>query len=611
MSHYVFPALYALFVWWFSTGVIIYLDGLPRATFRWSMIGATIVLAVSLYGLWASSKIVTLGGLYCAFTTGLLAWGWQEISFYMGFVTGPRREPCPENCHGWRHFIHAIETSLYHELAIIVFAVAVIALTWGAPNHVGAWTFMILWWMHQSAKLNVFLGVRNLNEEFLPEHLGFLKSFLTKKPMNLLFPFSVTISTVIAALLFEDAVGPGQSKFTAVGDVFLGTMMALAILEHWFLVLPLPAAALWHWGLASRKVAAKVEIEIVAGFLGAGKTTVLSRLLADAYPALRTVVLVNDFASVGVDGSLLAGRGADIVELPNGCICCSLRQDLARQLQETLARWAPQRVYIEPSGVADLASLISVLHQDRLRPLISAVHVRAVIDAGAFQYDFARMPRHFEAQMGLANDVLVNKCDLVAPAELRMIAATLAAINPGASIVPARFGMPSTHQGDADALAARGDDMASPPRSKLPARPEHMPAAKGARHHHEHEHTHERNENAEHEADHARDLDHGHEAALAGLTAWSATLGGVCHPLGLETVLTAVAAGKFGAVERVKGIARSGDGWVRFDVAGRRWRVAAYAPGNDEQARVIAIGRSVDEPGLAEAFRACVMSASM
>ncbi len=76
------------------------------------------------------------------------------------------------------------------------------------------WTFMVLWWMHQSAKLNVFLGVRNLNEEFLPDHLQFLKSFLTKRPMNLRFPISVTLSTVVAALLFEKAFAAEAGSFT-------------------------------------------------------------------------------------------------------------------------------------------------------------------------------------------------------------------------------------------------------------------------------------------------------------------------------------------------------------------------------------------------------------
>ena len=222
MQHFLYPALFALFVWWFSTGAIIFLDQLPRATFKYSMVGATLVLLASFWGIAASAHDTSLVGAYCAFSCGLLAWGWQEISFYMGFVTGPRTAPCPEGCSGWKHFIHAIQTSLWHELAIIAAALVVTTLTWNQPNHVGLWTFMVLWWMHQSAKLNVFLGVRNLNEEFLPDHLAFLRSFLTKKPMNLLFPFSVTISSVICVVMWERATAPGATHFTQAGRQFRG-----------------------------------------------------------------------------------------------------------------------------------------------------------------------------------------------------------------------------------------------------------------------------------------------------------------------------------------------------------------------------------------------------
>jgi putative photosynthetic complex assembly protein 2 len=252
VADYGLPVLHALFLWWFSTGLILYLDGLPARTFRWSMVGATALLCVSLYGLARSSADPSVGGAYVAFTCGLVIWGWHEISFLMGYVTGPRRTPCPEGCRNWRHFLHATQTILYHELAIAATAVAVVALTWGEANQVGTWTFMILWGMRLSAKLNVFLGVPNLSEEFLPEQLHYLKSYLTKRPMNLLFPVSVTVSTVIAALLVRSALAADASAFEVAGFVFLAALLALAILEHWFLVLPLPDAALWSWALRSR-----------------------------------------------------------------------------------------------------------------------------------------------------------------------------------------------------------------------------------------------------------------------------------------------------------------------------------------------------------------------
>lgn len=252
MLSHALPVIFALFVWWFSTGVILYLDLLPRRTFRWSMAGATAIAGAALYGLWLSRADTSAAGAYTAFTCGLLNWGWQEISFYMGYVTGPRKQRCPAGCDGWRHFGHAVQTMLHHEIAIIVCAALVVTLTWGAPNQIGTWTFVVLWWMHESAKLNMFLGVRNLNEEFFPDHLQFLRGFLKQKPMNLLFPVSVTVSTVVMVILVQNAWASG-TPFEQAGFTFLATLMALAVLEHWFLVLPLPAARLWKWSLSSRE----------------------------------------------------------------------------------------------------------------------------------------------------------------------------------------------------------------------------------------------------------------------------------------------------------------------------------------------------------------------
>ncbi|MGI4976761.1 MAG: putative photosynthetic complex assembly protein PuhE [Janthinobacterium lividum] len=598
MSLYVFPALFALFVWWFSTGIIMYLDGLPRRTFKWSMLGATVLLAASLWGLHATGSDTSVRGAYVGFTCGLLAWGWQEISFYMGFVTGTRKQPCEEGCRGWRHFGHAIQTSLWHELAIIAAAIAVVALTWHAPNQVGMWTFMVLWWMHQSAKLNVFLGVRNLNEEFLPEHLQFLRSFLTKKPMNLLFPVSITVSTVILVRLVDAAITPGVTRFDAAGFCFLSVLMALAVLEHWLLVLPLPAAALWGWSLSSRKTkpVAPFDVEVVSGFLGAGKTTFLRARLATAGP--KTVVLVNDFAAVGVDGSLLRERGADVVELPNGCICCSLRNDLAAQLSTVVAQWAPERVLIEPSGVADLAALIGVLGQPKLQPLVRSLGVTTVLDAGAFLRDYARMPAHLDAQARLASVLVVNKTDLATPATLHLVETTLRTLNPGARIVPATFG-----------IAGPGLDLAPQPLDHAPAEHDHAhhdhaPHDHAVHAHADHAHGHD---HAAH--DHAAHARHDHAADGLGFASWSQEIEGACDPDRLLALLERAAAGAFGGIERMKGLVPSGaapgSGWLRFDVAGGHPSLAAFAAPAGEVARVVAIGRDLDEPALRAAFLAC------
>lgn len=253
---YALPIAYALCLWWFSTGLIFYLDQLPVRTFRWSMAGATVLLGLSLYVIWSMRGDTSLWGVYASFTAGVLAWGWQEISLYTGFVTGPRKHRCAEGCSGWRHFGHAIGVNLWHEIAIIMVAMIIAGLSWSSENQWGLWSYLLLWIMHLSARLNVFLGVRNVSEEFVPAHMEVLKSFLTRKPMNLLFPVSVTGGTIGAVLLFQkafSATNPGE----VAGFSLLAALASLAVIEHWLLMLPLPVEKLFRWSLPQRANAAK------------------------------------------------------------------------------------------------------------------------------------------------------------------------------------------------------------------------------------------------------------------------------------------------------------------------------------------------------------------
>ena len=176
-------------------------------------------------------------------------WGWHELSFLTGWITGPRKRATPTGASEPTRFIHAVQAILWHEIGIIAVGLAIVAVTWGEPNQVGTWTFLVFWIMRTSAKLNLFLGVRNLSEEFLPAHLKYLASFFRRRAMNLLFPVSVTASTVVAVVMVQAAVAPGATPTASAGLMLAATMLGLAILEHWLLVLPLPATALWRWAM--------------------------------------------------------------------------------------------------------------------------------------------------------------------------------------------------------------------------------------------------------------------------------------------------------------------------------------------------------------------------
>lgn len=262
---YALPIAYALCLWWFATGLIFYLDQLPVRTFKWSMAGATAVLAASLYVIWLYAADSSLWGVYASFTAGVLVWGWQEISLYTGFVTGPRKHRCAAGCSGLKHFGHAIGVNLWHEIAIILGAALIAGLSWDAANQWGLCAYLLLWTMHLSARLNVFLGVRNVSEEFVPAHMEVLKSFLTRKPMNLLFPFSITAATIGSVLLFQEAFSAPEAEDRA-GFSLLAALATLALVEHWLLMLPLPVERLWHWSLPHRRNAAKSRNSIPPRF---------------------------------------------------------------------------------------------------------------------------------------------------------------------------------------------------------------------------------------------------------------------------------------------------------------------------------------------------------
>lgn len=242
-------AVFAVFIWWFSTGLVLLLDRMPRGTFRWSLLLSSLLALAAFVALAHTARQLTVANAYCAFTSALLVWGWHELSFLSGWITGPRKTALAPGTEGWPRFVQSVRAILWHELAIIGVGIALIVMTWGAPNQVGTWTFLVLWVMRTSAKLNLFLGVRNLSEEFLPPHLAYLQSFFRRRPVNLLFPLSVTASSLVLGLMVVRALDASTPAALATGLALAGTMLAAAILEHWLLVLPIKGTALWRWAL--------------------------------------------------------------------------------------------------------------------------------------------------------------------------------------------------------------------------------------------------------------------------------------------------------------------------------------------------------------------------
>lgn len=244
------PLAFTLFAWWFSTGAILWLAGLRQR--RATLAVATLLLAAML-GLLALPPGDGPRAAYVAFSAALAVWGWQELAFLLGAVTGPRRTPCPAGATGWPRVLLALQVVLHHEIALLLLAAALWLLAPADRLPVAWWTFAALWAMRQSAKLNLFLGVRQLNEQFLPPQLAHVASYFRRRRWNALLPWSLLGIGAATVLAWRAALDGGASAHDATAWALLATLLTLGWVEHVLLVLPMPSQRLWAWGLRLRE----------------------------------------------------------------------------------------------------------------------------------------------------------------------------------------------------------------------------------------------------------------------------------------------------------------------------------------------------------------------
>jgi putative photosynthetic complex assembly protein 2 len=242
------PILTAAFAWWFSTGAILMLVRRPKAEHGWLLACGAVGAMVAMGGAIASAHDTGAGAAYTGFLAALCVWGWHEASFLMGVLTGPRRLPCPPAASGWTRFRLATLTVLHHEIALALTALALVALTWGAPNQTATATFLVLFVMRLSAKLNLFLGVPRYADEFFPPHLAHLKSYLPRRAFNALLPFSLIGAGALAAFFLQRALATGD-----IGLALVFALTALAFIEHVFMIAPVSETALWRWAVPRRE----------------------------------------------------------------------------------------------------------------------------------------------------------------------------------------------------------------------------------------------------------------------------------------------------------------------------------------------------------------------
>jgi len=177
------------------------------------------------------------------------------------------------------------------------------------------------------------------------------------------------------------------------------------------------------------------KVTLIGGFLGAGKTTLLKNILEWPGDLSSTAVLVNEFGKIGIDGELLQGFDTDIVELTNGCICCTMKGDLLKSVKEILDGFHPNRLFIEATGVADPFEVKDILRSSKLKKYIGSIKVVTVINGDLWEGREYFGPLFYN-QIKAADLILFNKVDLLSKEDVPQYLSEIREINPSCSIAP-------------------------------------------------------------------------------------------------------------------------------------------------------------------------------
>ncbi len=387
------------------------------------------------------------------------------------------------------------------------------------------------------------------------------------------------------------------------------------------------------------------KIDIVSGFLGAGKTTLIKKLLAEAFQGEKLVLIENEFGEISIDGGFLKESGVQISEMSSGCICCSLVGDFNKALKDVHQQFAPDRILIEPSGVGKLSDVIvAVENTVKDVPDMKLNSFVTVADATKVKVYMKNFGEFYNNQIESAGTIILSRTQKLTQEKLEAAVALLREKNPNAAILTTPW---DELDGKTILSAIEKVSLAD----ELLARMQAEHAADEAEHHHHHhdhdedddhehcchhdheehdhchhdhdedEHCHHHEHDHDHDHEHCHDHDHEHEHHHDGeecddphcgchhhhhhadevFTSWGVETVKVFTESELETILTALDSGDYGAILRAKGIVHSEDGkWLHFDFVPEEHQVRFGAA--DYTGRLCVIGSQLKEDKLAELF---------
>ena len=333
------------------------------------------------------------------------------------------------------------------------------------------------------------------------------------------------------------------------------------------------------------------KIDIFSGFLGAGKTTLIKKLIAEAYSGEKLVLIENEFGEINIDGGFLKESGIEISEMSAGCICCSLVGDFNKALKEVVAQFHPDRILIEPSGVGKLSDVIVAVERtvDECLGELKLNSYVTVADASKVKVYMKNFGEFYNNQIEAAGTIILSRTQKLSQEKLEAAAAMLREKNPDAAILTTPW-----DELDGKTILSAIEKVSLSDELLEKMRREHE--IEEAEHEHEHHHHHDHDEHDEHD-EHEH---HHHHHADDVFSSWGKETPKKFSKEALEDMLHKLDSGDYGHILRAKGIVNGEDGWLEFDYVPEEHEVRAGHP--DYTGRLCVIGAELKEDGLAELF---------
>ena len=338
------------------------------------------------------------------------------------------------------------------------------------------------------------------------------------------------------------------------------------------------------------------NIDIFSGFLGAGKTTLIKKLIKESFAGQKVVLIENEFGEIGIDGGFLKESGIQINELNAGCICCSLVGDFRAALQQVVEQYHPDRIVIEPSGVGKLSDVTRAVEGVAEHLDVKLNSFVTVADVNKVKMYMKNFGEFYDDQISHASCIILSRTQTASEEKIAAAVAMLREKNPTATIVTTAWDSLTGEQ-ILKAMSSKDDFKAELIAMAAKANEKHAEEDEEEGHEHHHHHY---DENGVCSCGHHHHHHHDHDADEV-FTSWGVETAKKFSKADIEHALTELDGGKYGMILRSKGIVDGGaDGWLEFDYVPGEWEVRQR--GADVGGKLVVIGSKLDEKAIAALF---------